>query len=160
MNLNSRKQAIQETAQAERINFRASLKAETSQHLALTLEAKPVLLTPQDNKADLKLKNPETTHQYLTSTSQLKRGREDERDQCPLCLQEFQVAHRVIKLPCDEKVSHIFHERCLWPWYSTHTTCPTCRREIDSIEKDSFVFWSESPTNQDKRQKTKDDFHM
>lgn len=34
----------------------------------------------------------------------------------------------VLALPC----CHLFHRRCLRPWFETRTTCPNCRFDIDS----------------------------
>jgi hypothetical protein len=35
---------------------------------------------------------------------------------------------RAVKMPC----GHFFHEKCLIPWLRDHSSCPTCRLEIES----------------------------
>jgi hypothetical protein len=44
--------------------------------------------------------------------------------QCSICFDEFTLSESdVRKLPC----SHLFHEKCIFPWLSTSGTCPVCR---------------------------------
>jgi hypothetical protein len=44
--------------------------------------------------------------------------------QCSICFDEFILAEPdVRKLPC----SHLFHEKCIFPWLRTSGTCPVCR---------------------------------
>jgi hypothetical protein len=50
--------------------------------------------------------------------------------QCSVCLDECEQSQRVLKpAECD----HCFHEKCLIPWISDHSTCPNCRRETQKI---------------------------
>ena len=42
------------------------------------------------------------------------------------------VAISVVKMPC----SHIFHEYCLIPWLEKHNSCPTCRFELETEDKE------------------------
>lgn len=36
----------------------------------------------------------------------------DKMDQCPICLEHFDIGESVRKLICD----HIFHDQCIKPW--------------------------------------------
>ncbi|KAB5595949.1 Zf-rbx1 domain containing protein [Ceratobasidium theobromae] len=40
---------------------------------------------------------------------------------------ELKLETAVLAFPC----GHVFHRTCLLPWLSRHTTCPTCRFDID-----------------------------
>ena len=52
------------------------------------------------------------------------------KGQCSICIDECKQSQRVLKpSECD----HCFHENCLTPWISDHSTCPNCRREIETI---------------------------
>ena len=57
---------------------------------------------------------------------------------CGICLEELQVGDDVIELPCPDK--HYFHiqrEECpgIYPWIKDNHTCPLCRSEFPSEEK-------------------------
>ncbi|KAJ1303409.1 hypothetical protein OPQ81_011601 [Rhizoctonia solani] len=66
----------------------------------------------------------------------LKRREEMER------LEEQERARKletaVLAFPC----GHVFHRTCLLPWLSRHTTCPTCRFDIDP-KSDTLVLPAE-----------------
>ena len=49
------------------------------------------------------------------------------REQCAICLSEFQAVDENIHLPCN----HYFHRACIEPWLQLNNTCPTCRHIID-----------------------------
>ncbi|ORY95371.1 hypothetical protein BCR43DRAFT_492885 [Syncephalastrum racemosum] len=43
---------------------------------------------------------------------------------CPVCLDDFVLHEAICELPC----SHLFHERCIFPWLkATGGPCPLCR---------------------------------
>ena len=52
------------------------------------------------------------------------------KGQCSVCHDECEQSQRVLKpTDCD----HCFHENCLMPWISDHSTCPNCRGETQTI---------------------------
>ncbi|KAJ1458944.1 hypothetical protein M885DRAFT_512021 [Pelagophyceae sp. CCMP2097] len=56
--------------------------------------------------------------------------------ECPICMNPlFQrpttleaAQPRVLRLPCSRH--HVFHERCLLPWFAKCSLCPTCRADV------------------------------
>ena len=48
--------------------------------------------------------------------------------ECYICLKNFKINEKVIKLPC----GHMFCEKCLSPWLKTNSNCPTCKFELKS----------------------------
>ncbi|CAN8065593.1 unnamed protein product [Agarophyton chilense] len=45
---------------------------------------------------------------------------------CPICTEQFELRQVARKLPC----AHVFHSDCVIPWLKQHCTCPMCRREL------------------------------
>lgn len=63
----------------------------------------------------------------------------DKKITCGICLDELGVGEDVIELPCKDK--HYFHikkEGCdgIYPWLRENNTCPLCRHEFESEEKE------------------------
>ena len=57
------------------------------------------------------------------------------KKQCSICLDEFKLGDKCIKLPCSEEENHVFHsgdEVCsgIKPWLERNNTCPMCRKEF------------------------------
>lgn len=47
-------------------------------------------------------------------------------DECPICLDKFEINDRIISLNCNHK----FHKDCLKLWIKKNNTCPQCRENI------------------------------
>lgn len=45
--------------------------------------------------------------------------------ECPICLGEFQQGEKLRMLP---RCNHGFHVKCIDKWFSSHSSCPTCRQ--------------------------------
>ena len=63
----------------------------------------------------------------------------DKKITCGICLDELILGEGVIELPCKDK--HYFHikkEGCdgIYPWLQENNTCPLCRHEFESEEKE------------------------
>jgi len=63
----------------------------------------------------------------------------EEKITCGICLDELQIDEDIIELPCKDK--HYFHikkEECpgIYPWLKENNTCPLCRHEFPSEEKE------------------------
>ncbi|KAL8526393.1 hypothetical protein ACS0TY_015561 [Phlomoides rotata] len=51
---------------------------------------------------------------------------------CAICKDSFTVGTVVNKLPC----THFYHPSCILPWLSARNTCPLCRYELPTDDKD------------------------
>ena len=63
----------------------------------------------------------------------------EKKTTCALCLDELILGEDIIELPCGDK--HYFHikkEECpgIYPWLKDNNTCPMCRHEFPSVEKE------------------------
>ncbi|GKC73168.1 RING-H2 finger protein ATL8-like protein [Tanacetum coccineum] len=47
-----------------------------------------------------------------------------------ICLSEYQEADEVRVLPCQ----HVYHVTCVNTWFDSHSSCPTCRRDLRAEE--------------------------
>jgi Ring finger domain len=53
----------------------------------------------------------------------------ENNSECVICLSELLDGESGRQLPL---CGHSFHADCIDVWFKTHSTCPTCRMEIDS----------------------------
>ena len=51
---------------------------------------------------------------------------------CAVCKDEFNIGEECILMPC----AHHFHEDCLLPWLKERNSCPVCRYELPTDDKD------------------------
>ena len=67
---------------------------------------------------------------------------------CGICLEEFKEGEEILELPCKDK--HYFHNKntiCdgIYPWLKSNNTCPLCRHEFPSEEKEIEVTGAVEP---------------
>ncbi|KAK3077924.1 hypothetical protein LTS18_008895 [Coniosporium uncinatum] len=67
------------------------------------------------------------------------------REACPICFETLKHHGVLTKTVC----GHIYGEACIWRWFNVYapakehrTTCPTCRRELVTTEKEEVRRWS------------------
>lgn len=67
----------------------------------------------------------------------------DQKVSCSICLDEFKINEKCIKLPCENP--HYFHigenkEECegVLPWFQLNHNCPVCRCEFPEQEKETL----------------------
>ena len=51
---------------------------------------------------------------------------------CAVCKDEFKIGEECLLMPCN----HHFHESCIMPWLSKRNSCPVCRYELPTDDKD------------------------
>jgi E3 ubiquitin-protein ligase RNF115/126 len=55
-----------------------------------------------------------------------------EKQDCSVCKENYKLGDLISTMPCQ----HIFHEECLLPWLKQHNSCPVCRYELPTEDKD------------------------
>ncbi len=51
---------------------------------------------------------------------------------CSVCKDDFEIKQDVTVLPC----KHVFHDDCILTWLKERNSCPTCRHELPTDDKD------------------------
>jgi E3 ubiquitin-protein ligase RNF181 len=72
--------------------------------------------------------------------------REEEEQSCPICLKKFDQDDELNALPC----KHEFHAECLVPWLQKTASCPMCRLDLPTGNKE----WEEM-RRQKRREETR-----
>jgi hypothetical protein len=74
---------------------------------------------------------PPTSKKFLDDLKDHLVRNEDEV-QCPICLKNMEEDDIVNELPC----KHKFHKECILPWLQKTCSCPCCRFELPTDDKD------------------------
>jgi hypothetical protein len=53
----------------------------------------------------------------------------EDNKRCLICFDDFNLNHRVIRLPC----LHLFHEEEILKWFNGSKSCPICRVDINEL---------------------------
>ena len=51
---------------------------------------------------------------------------------CAVCKDEFNIGEECLSMPC----KHYFHDNCILPWLKERNSCPICRYELPTDDKD------------------------
>ncbi|PXF49527.1 hypothetical protein BWQ96_00597 [Gracilariopsis chorda] len=62
----------------------------------------------------------------------VKRNGSGQLPTCPICTDQFELQEQARQLPC----GHIFHSDCIVPWLKQHCTCPMCRKELPTDDRE------------------------
>ncbi|CAN4105090.1 unnamed protein product [Withania somnifera] len=60
------------------------------------------------------------------TTNEPEKDKDEDGKRCSICLEEFVPKEMVTVTPC----RHIFHDDCIFPWVTSHGSCPVCRFAI------------------------------
>jgi hypothetical protein len=55
-----------------------------------------------------------------------------EKIECSVCKENYKLEDTISIMPCH----HVFHNECLLPWLKQHNSCPVCRYELPTEDKD------------------------
>eukprot|EP01017_Pseudomicrothorax_dubius_P048237 TRINITY_DN874_c0_g1_i7.p1 TRINITY_DN874_c0_g1~~TRINITY_DN874_c0_g1_i7.p1 ORF type:complete len:157 (-),score=18.13 TRINITY_DN874_c0_g1_i7:367-837(-) len=50
------------------------------------------------------------------------------KKECSICVCAFAPGEIIRELPC----KHIYHHKCIKPWFATSSSCPNCRSDIEA----------------------------
>ncbi|CAM9340345.1 unnamed protein product [Phaeothamnion confervicola] len=48
---------------------------------------------------------------------------------CVICLEDYRFGDRLVHITC----GHVFHDRCIDPWFSKKKTCPLCFEDLERL---------------------------
>ena len=110
-----------------------------SPHFHFVVNLPPPDAQPDPAKAAELLKSlPDINRGLLKRVDRIVAAEENESDEdergwkCGICLEGMQEEDGDIDikgLPCN----HLFHAKCLEPWFATKHNCPTCRLDLDPL---------------------------
>mmetsp|Transcript_17290 Transcript_17290/g.19483 ORF Transcript_17290/g.19483 Transcript_17290/m.19483 type:complete len:324 (-) Transcript_17290:210-1181(-) len=55
-----------------------------------------------------------------------------EKEECSVCQSAYESRDDILEMPC----KHIFHKECLKPWLNIHNSCPICRYELKTDDRE------------------------
>ena len=79
--------------------------------------------------------------EFIESLTEIENDKEDLS--CSICLEEFKIGEKCIKLPCKDH-PHYFHkgnDKCpgIMEWFKKSNTCPVCRSEFPCSENNPII---------------------
>ncbi|KAI0562722.1 hypothetical protein FGB62_55g069 [Gracilaria domingensis] len=62
----------------------------------------------------------------------VKKNDKGQLNSCPICTEQFELHEIARRLPC----GHMYHSECIVPWLKQHCTCPMCRKELPTDNRE------------------------
>jgi len=56
----------------------------------------------------------------------------EDKEECSICMESYKLNELVYELPC----VHIYHKECIKKWLKSNNTCPICRYELPTNDKE------------------------
>jgi len=100
---------------------------------------KPQILTQREDGGDMGEDHDNCSQHHHTTIKQVNLPPSEDHHHhhhhhrvptCSICIMEFEVGERIIKLPC----GHEFHGECVTAWVEAKHRCPLCRQHIDTAQ--------------------------
>ncbi|PKU76694.1 RING-H2 finger protein ATL8 [Dendrobium catenatum] len=79
---------------------------------------------------NLEMKHWIPAFEYRNMKHEVGGGEAEDAQECVICLSAFNDGEEVKKLP---SCGHLFHAVCIDMWLNSHSSCPLCRRSVQTM---------------------------
>lgn len=97
---------------------------------------------------------PPTSKKFINDLKDRLIRDEESEGQCPICLKDMEQDDIVNELPC----RHQFHKDCILPWLKKTSSCPSCRFQLPTDDRD-FEEMKKQKKRAKQRQEDLDNLH-
>lgn len=91
----------------------------------------PVAMTKMEDGKTI-VEQCDSSHNKTTTSTGNFRFQQLSRD-CAICCDSLAISQKILQIP---PCGHIFHEKCALLWLTKHHTCPYCRYQLPTDDKD------------------------
>jgi len=129
------------------LNRRAELLRNRANHIVELLTNYVFMQNQSDNLDNIishimlhdpnKYGNPPAAKKVIENLKKYKINEEKMKEfgienSCAICKEEFNIGEEGLSMPCN----HNFHRDCIIPWLKERNSCPVCRYELPTDDKD------------------------
>lgn len=75
---------------------------------------------------------PPASRASVEALDNVKVSGKDVAAQCAVCKDEFEAGKYAKRMPCN----HMYHADCILPWLAQHNSCPVCRYEMPTDDRE------------------------
>ncbi|XP_042045788.1 E3 ubiquitin-protein ligase CIP8-like [Salvia splendens] len=75
---------------------------------------------------------PPASLSFINNLPCLTINGDKQQQECAICKDSFTLGTRINELPC----LHLYHPSCILPWLAARNTCPLCRYELPTDDKE------------------------